>query len=278
MHLGSLATALGSWLDARVNKGRWLVRIEDIDTERCKPEHTHAILHALQSHGLQPDGEVWIQSTRHAQYQRALDQLLRAGRVYPCGCTRRDIDEANAHRPFGANRVYPGTCRHGLPPGKTPRAIRFCVPEEATHWTDWRLGPQTDRLCETSGDFVLKRGDGHWAYHLVVVVDDLASGVTHIVRGEDLAETTARQIAMYKALGAQPPSYVHLPVILAEDGQKLSKQTGAQALDCSNPIENLNRVWMHFGQEPMKGVDDVKDWLAKAIQQWPAVMQHLAYK
>ncbi|MCQ8895154.1 tRNA glutamyl-Q(34) synthetase GluQRS [Limnobacter humi] len=278
LHLGSLATALGSWLDARVNGGRWLVRIEDIDEERCKPEHSAAILHALNAHGLQADGDVWIQSARHVQYQQALDQLLRNGLVYPCGCTRRDIDEANAHRPFGTNRVYPGTCRHGLPSGTTPRALRFRVPHEPTQWTDWRLGSQTDKLEETSGDFVLKRGDGHWAYHLVVVVDDLASNVTHIVRGEDLADTTGRQVALFKALGATAPRYAHLPVILAEDGQKLSKQTGAQALDCAKPIDNLNRVWMHFGEQPMPAQGTVTDWLEQAMQKWPVVMQRLAHK
>lgn len=271
LHLGSLATALGSWLEARSQGGEWLVRIEDIDEERCKPEFTPLVLQALQIHGLHWDGEVWVQSQRHAIYAQHLRQLSEAGLVYPCACTRKDIDDANSHRAFGENRIYPGTCAGGMPTGKQARAIRFRCPQEAITWKDRRLGLITDNLQKGSGDFVLKRGDGFWAYHLVVVVDDMLSGVTHIVRGEDLADTTARQLALYRAFNAQAPQYWHLPVILADDGQKLSKQTGAKALDLSQPIENLNKVWTHLGHAPLQlpGKNPSPlDWLNAALQMW----------
>lgn len=274
LHLGSLATALGSWLEARSQGGEWLVRIEDIDEERCKPEFTPLILQALQAHGLAWDGEVWVQSQRHAVYAQHLHHLSEAGLVYPCACTRKEIDDANAHRAFGENRVYPGTCAKGMPAGRQARAIRFRCPQNVIEWQDRRLGLIQDNLQQSSGDFVLKRGDGFWAYHLVVVVDDMLSGVTHIVRGEDLADTTARQVALYRAFNAQTPQYWHLPVILADDGQKLSKQTGAEALDLSQPINNLNKVWTHLGYKPIypKANDTTRqtsaDWLNAALRVW----------
>lgn len=267
LHLGSLATALGSYLDIRTMGGEWLVRIEDIDPERCKPEYSDDILATLHKHGLYWDGEVLLQSQRQTYYQHVLDRLTKLGRTYPCGCTRKDLEAANANRPFGQSRVYPGTCRHGIPNGRSARAIRFVCPTSTVQWQDLRLGRVQESLAETSGDFVLKRGDGHWAYHLVVVVDDIASGVNHIVRGEDLADTTARQLALYDALEAERPTYWHLPVILAEDGQKLSKQTGAQALDANKAIDNLDRVWQHFGL-PAINAKGLSDWLEKAKPIW----------
>ncbi|WP_370260646.1 tRNA glutamyl-Q(34) synthetase GluQRS [Limnobacter sp.] len=269
LHLGSLATALGSWLDARMHQGRWLVRIEDIDTERCKPEWSEEILACLKAHGLVWHDEPWVQSRRHAAYQAALSKLAEQGATYPCACTRKDLEQANQHRAPGQHRIYPGTCRHGMPHGKHARTVRFICPNQAVHWHDHRRGLNTDHLPSTSGDFVLVRGDGHWAYHLAVVVDDLQSGVNHIVRGEDLADTTARQVAVWQALGGKfLPRYWHLPVILAEDGQKLSKQTGAAALEHKQALGNLNKVWTHFGLPPMQA-RSVEEWLALAIQRWP---------
>ncbi|HEX4916367.1 MAG TPA: tRNA glutamyl-Q(34) synthetase GluQRS [Limnobacter sp.] len=269
LHLGSLATALGSWLDARMHSGRWLVRIEDIDTERCKRQWSEEILQCLHAHGLRWDDTPWVQSQRGSAYSQALSSLTEKGLTYPCACTRKDLDQANLNRAPGQHRIYPGTCRQGLPPGRTARAVRFACPQQPVQWADHRLGLNTDHLPTTSGDFVLMRGDGQWAYHLAVVVDDLQSGVTHIVRGEDLAETTARQVAVWQALGGNvAPSYWHLPVILAEDGQKLSKQTGARALDHGTPIENLNAVWQHFGMKAPQ-TSTVSDWLTQALGQWP---------
>jgi glutamyl-Q tRNA(Asp) synthetase len=275
LHLGSLATALGSFLDAKVHHGQWLLRIEDIDEGRCDTASVEHIVHTLKRHGLQWQGEVWVQSQRHAVYEVALKQLSTLNLTYPCACTRKEIDEANALRAPGENRVYPGTCRHGMPAGREARATRFCCPPEPIEWRDHRFGLFEDNLNTSSGDFVLKRGDGFWAYHLVVVVDDLENRVSHIVRGEDLADTTARQIAMWKALqlgldrqtAIPPPAYWHLPVILAEDGQKLSKQTGALAVPEHDPVLNLNAVWQHFGLGTIKATTAMQ-WLELAAPVW----------
>ncbi|HEX4856581.1 MAG TPA: tRNA glutamyl-Q(34) synthetase GluQRS, partial [Limnobacter sp.] len=271
----SLATAVGSFLDARMHRGKWLLRMEDIDEGRCHASSVQHILHTLERHGLQWQGEVWVQSQRHQHYQAALDTLQSAGLVYSCGCTRQEIEAANSRRATHENRIYPGTCRHGLPAGRQARAVRFRCPDNTVDWHDHRLGDFRDDLNRSSGDFVLKRGDGFWAYHLVVVVDDMASGVTNIVRGEDLAGTTARQIALWRALQGtsadserhDPPAYWHLPVILAEDGQKLSKQTGATAVPEQDPVLNLNSVWRHFGLGEIKAYSPA-EWLAKATPVW----------
>lgn len=275
LHLGSLATALGSFLDARVHQGQWLLRIEDIDEGRCDAASVKHILHTLERHGLQWQGEVWVQSKRHAAYEAALKRLKTGNLTYPCACTRKEIEDANSLRAPCENRIYPGTCRHGMPAGRKARAIRFRCPVEPVQWQDHRLGRFEDDLNTSSGDFVLKRGDGFWAYHLVVVVDDLASKVTHIVRGEDLTDTTARQIAVWNALQSgletqaviKPPAYWHLPVILAEDGQKLSKQTGALAVPEHDPVLNLNSVWQHFGLGKIKATE-VTQWLELATPVW----------
>jgi glutamyl-Q tRNA(Asp) synthetase len=281
--LGSLATALGSFLDARGHHGQWLLRIEDIDEGRCDTASVEHIVHTLKRHSLEWQGEVWVQSKRHAVYEEALKHLTELNLTYPCACTRKEIDDANALRAPGENRIYPGTCRHGMPSGREARAIRFRCPPGPIEWQDHRLGLFHDDLNNSSGDFVLKRGDGFWAYHLVVVVDDMESKVSHIVRGEDLADTTARQIAVWKALQGKrggedptlassqtaitPPAYWHLPVILAEDGQKLSKQTGALAVPEQDPVMNLNTVWQHFGLGKIKATTTVQ-WLELATPVW----------
>lgn len=265
LHLGSLATALASYLHAKVNGGKWLVRIEDIDPERCKPEWSEEILNCLKAHGLFWDGEVVFQSKRIGAYEEALSLLEHKELTYPCACSRRDIELANRNRPFGQNRIYPGTCKHGIPEGKKPRAIRFRCPVAPIAWEDRVLGSQSDDLQNTSGDFVLLRGDGHWAYHLAVVVDDIASGVTDIMRGADLTDTTARQLALYDAMGAERPTHYHLPVILAADGQKLSKQTGAEPLNHATPVENLNRAWRHLGGAPINEPNP-QTWLTGALK------------
>lgn len=275
LHLGSLATALGSFLDAKVHQGQWLLRIEDIDEGRCDAASVKHILHTLERHGLQWQGEVWVQSKRHAAYEAALKRLNTGNLTYPCACTRKEIEDANSLRAPGENRIYPGTCRHGMPAGRKARAIRFRCPAKPVEWQDHRIGEFQDDLSITSGDFVLKRGDGFWAYHLVVVVDDLHSKVTHIVRGEDLTDTTARQIAVWNALQSgleaqaviKPPAYWHLPVILAEDGQKLSKQTGALAVPEHDPVLNLNTVWQHFGLDKIIATSAM-EWLDLAAPAW----------
>lgn len=267
LHLGSLATAVGSYLDAKLHQGKWLVRIEDIDEERCSTKWSEEIITTLGAHGLTSDEAPIIQTHRYAAYQSALDRLTQGGLTYPCACTRREIELANEGRPTGQNRLYPGTCANGIPEGRRARAMRFRCPRQSIHWNDIKMGLTVENLIETSGDFVLKRGDGFWAYHLAVAIDDIASQVTHVVRGQDLADTTARQVALYEAFNEKPPEYWHLPVILATDGQKLSKQTGAQALPNNQPLCNLNRIWEHFGL-PKVQANDPAQWLSQAIPVW----------
>ena len=247
LHAGSLVAALASWLDARAHGGQWLVRIEDVDTPRCVPGADLAILQQLADCGLVPNGPVLWQSQRHAAYQSALDSLVLKAWAYPCGCSRKDIETAieeaqarSVDRHQAA--VYPGTCRHGLN-GKPARAWRLDVQAvqtalglpALTHWGDRRLGPQPQNVCDAVGDFVLRRADGLWAYQLAVVVDDAAQGITHVVRGQDLADNTARQIVLQRALGLPTPQYLHTPLVLGANGEKLSKQNGALALALSNP-------------------------------------------
>ena len=257
LHAGSLVAALASWLDARAHGGVWWVRIEDVDTPRCIPGATDEILRQLASVGLLPDEAPWFQSRRGDAYAAALQQLIDAGPGHPmaygCACTRREIDLALAaagviHERHG-ERVYPGTCRpeRGGLHGRAPRAWRLHTgtpgtPEAVIAWTDRRLGPQQQDVAREVGDFVLQRADGLWAYQLAVVVDDAAQGISHVVRGEDLADNTPRQIALQRALGLPTPRYLHTPLVRAADGQKLSKQNGAAPVDLRDPAAALHRA------------------------------------
>ena len=236
LHAGSLAAALASWLDARAHGGCWLVRIEDVDAPRCVLGADQLILAQLAACGLRPDAPPLWQSTRGAAYAAAVDALLARGAAYPCGCTRREIESSLAApgRPRHAERVYPGTCRDGLH-GKPARALRLRTQQPdgsdaLIDWHDRRLGAQTQNVTREVGDFVLRRADGLWAYQLAVVVDDGWQGVTHVVRGEDLADNTPRQIHLQRALGLPLPSYLHTPLVRAPDGEKLSKGHGAKAI------------------------------------------------
>ena len=266
LHAGSLVAALASWLDvrARGERARWLVRIEDADTERCRPEHAGEILRQLAACGLHPDeAPVW-QTRRVALYDAALDRLRATGLAYPCGCTRKDIDAALAAQgrthARHAERIYPGTCRDGLH-GKPARAWRFASVRcqdaaGALHWHDRRLGAQQQDVAREVGDFILRRADGPWAYQLAVVVDDADQGITDVVRGEDLADNTARQILLQRALGLPRPRYLHTPLVLGPDGSKLSKQNGAAAIDTGTPaaaaaaLASAARTLGLAGQEP----------------------------
>ncbi|VTU26602.1 tRNA glutamyl-Q(34) synthetase GluQRS [Variovorax sp. PBL-E5] len=247
LHAGSMVAALASWLDVRARgpRARWLVRIEDADTERCLPGMGEAILAQLAACAMLPDAPPVWQTQRIGLYVKALERLAAAQLAYPCGCSRKDIDEAlvrqgMAHRRHG-ERVYPGTCRDGLH-GKPARAWRFAAtkfqatqPSGALRWRDRRLGDQQQDVAHEVGDFVLRRADGPWAYQLAVVVDDADQGVTDIVRGADLADNTARQILLQRALGLPTPSYLHAPLVLGADGDKLSKQNGASPVDTASP-------------------------------------------
>jgi glutamyl-Q tRNA(Asp) synthetase len=254
LHAGSLVAALASWLDAHAHEGRWWVRIEDVDTPRCVPGADETILQQLRSCGLVPDGQVIWQSQRAQAYSAALEELIAKGWAYPCGCSRKEVETAiESATPQTLTRhkdtVYPGTCRAGLN-GKPARAWRLNVQAvqtalgmpETTHWQDRRLGAQQQNVGREVGDFVLRRADGLWAYQLAVVVDDAAQGVTHVVRGEDLADNTARQIVLQRALGLPTPQYLHTPLVLGANGEKLSKQNGARPLDLSDPLAALNQA------------------------------------
>ena len=274
LHAGSLVAALASWLDARAHGGAWLVRMEDVDTPRCVPGADRLILQQLADCGLVSDGPVLWQSQRGPAYQQALDKLIAEQHAYPCACSRKDIAAAlaNAHKPRHGELVYPGTCRpeHGGLRGRTARAWRFFIPSDQApvHWHDRRLGTQQQDVARDVGDFVLKRADGLWAYQLAVVVDDAAQGVTHVVRGEDLADNTPRQMLLQTALGLPTPCYLHTPLVLAADGQKLSKQTGAAALDLSDPLAALNRAAQALGLPPAEGTPQAA--LATWTAAWPS--------
>lgn len=235
LHAGSLVAALASWLDARAHGGLWLVRVEDVDFTRTVPGAAQRILQQLADCGLHPDHPPLWQSQRDAAYQQALDALVQAGLAYPCGCSRAEILAALAAQgrlpSRGEEAVYPGTCRNGLQ-GRTPRSWRVRLPDDGQQplrWMDRRLGAQSQVLSQEVGDFVLKRADGAWAYQLAVVVDDAQQGVTDVVRGEDLVGSTARQIELQRLLGLPTPRYLHTPLVLDAQGEKLSKHQGAAA-------------------------------------------------
>ena len=298
LHAGSLVAALASWLDARAHRGQWLVRIEDVDTPRCVPRADQSILAQLAAVGLYPDEAPLYQSQRSAAYQDALDQLVTQGLAFACSCTRQDIAQALAAsgqaRPRHGELVYPGTCRHGLD-GRSARTWRFLtensqqkmllpqpirglsaidsIANQAVHWTDRCLGTQSQNVSQAVGDFVLKRADGLWAYQLAVVVDDAAQGITHVVRGQDLLDNTARQIMLQQALGLARPEYLHTPLVLGAQGDKLSKQNGASAVDTTHPVIALQQAGQVLGLAANLHAATPAEWLRQAVPLWAD--QHL---
>ena len=272
LHAGSLVAALASWLDARAHGGTWLVRIEDVDKPRCVPGADEEILRQLAACGLLPDEPPEWQSRREALYQEALDRLVAGGEAYPCACSRKDIELAwrlqGRSRERHGELVYPGTCRGGLH-GKVPRAWRFRVPAGTVAWTDRRVGTHLQDVAREVGDFVLKRADGLFAYQLAVVVDDAAQAITHVVRGEDLVDNTPRQLLLQRALGYPQPAYLHMPLVLGANGEKLSKQNGAAPLDLRDPLAALRAAGraLRLGDAPGASVGE---WLAAATAAWHA--------
>ncbi|TSE25096.1 Glutamyl-Q tRNA(Asp) synthetase [Tepidimonas sediminis] len=278
LHAGSLVAALASWLDARAHGGRWLVRLEDVDAPRCVPGAGEAILAQLAACGLQPDEPVEWQSRRGAAYEAALQRLVARGWAYPCACTRQAIEAAWAARGVPRQRhaalPYPGTCRpeRGGLRGQAPRAWRLHVGRVIADlglpvplaWHDRRLGAQAQDVEAAVGDFVLKRADGLWAYQLAVVVDDAAQGISDVVRGEDLADNTPRQIVLQRALGVPTPRYLHTPLVRGANGEKLSKQNGAQPLDLRDPLAALAAAAAVLGLPPPAGA------LHAALAGWTA--------
>ena len=274
LHDGSLVAAMASWVDARAHHGKWLLRIEDIDTPRVVADADRTIMRQLQSLGMQWDDEPVWQSARRHLYQAAFDTLMRKGMVYGCACTRQEIRDALAFdhlKSTGAasvsERPYPGTCRAGITEGRRPRSWRFRVPDIIETFDDRWMGPQHQHLPTEAGDFILKRADGLWAYQLAVVVDDGLQGVTDVVRGADLLSSTARQRALARALGQACPRVMHVPLVLDAAGNKLSKQNHAPALDCEAPIATLNRAWQRLGFLPI-AADNIGSFWSTAIEAW----------
>ena len=251
LHFGSLVAALASKLEALANGGQWLLRMEDVDAPRCSQSNADEIQRALEIFGFKWDGALVWQSQRTAAYAVALEQLRGSGDVFPCACTRRELADAEIHSlAIDGASLYPGTCRKGLALGKSARAWRVAVGDAPISFTDAVQGRIESLLSKDVGDFVLRRADNIFAYQLAVVVDDAATGITHVVRGADLLRSTARQIFLQQCLGLTTHAYTHIPIAVNVAGEKLSKQTGATALDTRNPAAELVTALQFLAQSP----------------------------
>lgn len=263
LHAGSLAAALASFIDARAHHGQWLIRIEDVDTGRCKKEWADDILQTLSALQMHSDGEIVWQSSRIDRYTDVLNQLITSGKAYGCSCTRLEIEKANEALGLKSNH-YPGTCRTGAK--SAIRSWRFLTNHEKVTFTDRWLGEYSQDVETEVGDFVIKRADGLFAYQLAVVVDDHDCGVTDIVRGADLIDNTPRQIALMRALGWPVPRYMHIPLVLNDRQEKLSKQAGARPLGNDLMLE-LAHAWRHLGFEEIRA-DSFEAFYQEASLQW----------
>ena len=271
LHFGSLVSAVGSYLEARRAGGKWLLRIEDIDPPREVAGSAQRIIDDLARLGLEADGPVLYQSSRLTAYQETIEQLLRQGLAYPCGCSRKDLPESG---------IYPGTCRNGIPPGREPRSIRLRVDTGNCSFRDRVQGLVSGPLADPGGDFVIRRADGFYAYQLAVVVDDHYQGVTQVVRGADLLDSTARQISLQRALGLPTPEYMHLPVAVSADGKKLSKRSRTDPVKHREPALAVSEALQFLGQQPPPRMSLAGLW-EWAIEHWdnaliPHVMTRLA--
>lgn len=245
LHFGSMVAAIGSFCDARSNAGMWRLRIDDLDGPRVAIDAVDSILRSLEAFALEWDGEIVYQSSRSGAYHAALHRLRNAGHVFACACSRKEITGTGT-----AGQVYPGTCRNGLPHGRPARALRLHTQDVAVSFDDWLHGSIARQLARDIGDFVLYRADGVYAYHLACALDDAEQGVTHVVRGADLIDSTPPQIYLQRLLGLSTPAYLHLPVALGDSGVKLSKQTLAQAVNNQAPARTIHAVLDFLGQEP----------------------------
>lgn len=285
LHAGSLVAALGSWLDARKNQGKWLLRMEDLDTPRCIPGADQEILRQLLACGLNWDEEPSWQSKHQERYKKALEHLNTLQIIYSCTCSRQDIANAleaqGAFTPRNQEIVYPGTCRpQEIHPYENENTLlaevawRLALPGDLTiHFEDVALGKQSQNLNREAGDFVLRRRDGIFTYQLAVVVDDAEQGINSVVRGADLLNNTARQIHLQKILGYSTPTYLHLPLVLDEHGEKLSKQTLASAIHTENDqqaLQELRKAAKHLGLRDLPDGKDtsIAEWLLAATQAW----------
>ena len=269
LHFGSLIAAVGSFLQARSQQGEWWVRVENIDPPREAAGAIDAILYSLEAHGLVWDGEVQYQSTRQDRYAAALDELQRMGRLYACQCSRLQIALATDHR--GGPLIYPGTCRSKPPFGRGPYARRVVTEESTIQFEDTIQGKQCINLEMASGDFVLQRRDGLYSYQLAVALDDVEQGMTEVVRGSDLLDSTPRQIFIQQLFGFTPPRYTHLPIAIdPASGEKLSKQNLAPPLQDIQASQNLWLALDFLGQQPPAELhySSVEEMLGWAMSHW----------
>ena len=248
LHFGSLVAAVGSYLDAKFNDGQWVVRIEDLDRQREIKGAASHILHILEALGMEWDGQVVYQSQRLAHYQAALDELNQRDLIYSCVCSRKEIADSSI---VGINGpIYPGTCSGDSIFTKDVRTLRVRTHHEPIIFEDFLRGLYIQNLKQEIGDFILRRADGIYAYQLAVVVDDAQQGITHVVRGADLLDSTPRQIFLQQLLGYDTPHYMHLPVVINTAGEKLSKQTRAPAIELSCALMYLVQAMRFLGQNP----------------------------
>lgn len=268
LHFGSLVAAVGSYIDAKAHRGEWLLRIEDIDQPRVVSGAADAIMRTLEALGLNWDGEVIYQSQRHEAYRAALDQLQSLGVLYSCNCSRREIADSAINS--ASSLVYRGNCRNGMRPGRSSYALRVKTDDEPVSFYDRLQGNCSLRLESQVGDFVLLRADNIFAYQLAVVVDDADEGISDVVRGADILDSTPRQIYLQKLLGLPTPSYLHLPVAVNDRGEKLSKQTLAPAVEVNNPLPLLFKVLEFLGQQPPHEIlqGDLTSFWSWAITHW----------
>lgn len=257
LHFGSLLTAVASYCDAKANHGQWLVRIEDTDIPRIFPNSETHILSCIDAFQFEPDAEIIFQKNRFEIYEQVLEQLKQFDAIYACQCTRKML---------GSNHIYAGTCRD-LNLEFADQAIRLKVTDQQICFEDRLQGRQCSNLLHELGDFVLKRRDGIISYQLAVVVDDYLQGISHVVRGADLLDNTARQIWLGSLLGYPNLSYMHLPLAMNDQGQKLSKQNLAQALDITQAPKLLQQAILALGQ-PAVELDQPRIMLQQAVQQW----------
>lgn len=262
LHVGSLLAALASYLDARNKGGQWLVRMEDLDRPRNKTGAAEHILQTLTAHGLEWDGKVLTQSEHEARYQRQIDSWLDQGLAYYCDCSRSDLSTHNG--------IYPGTCRARNLPAAGNHAVRIRVTDDPVIFTDRLQGTISQRLESELGDFVIRRRDGVIAYQLAVVMDDIAQGVTDIVRGADLLDSTPRQLWLYRLLGATPPEYLHIPLVMARQGQKLSKRLGSAPIDPAQAPASIFAALAALQQQPPAALQQATatELLAWAVEHW----------
>lgn len=271
LHAGSLVAALASYCDALAHAGDWLLRIEDIDPPREVPGAAQHIVDTIRTLGMHWSRDIVYQSTRDLAFATAFARLSARGLVYPCACTRSEIAAHATRKTADGEYVYPGNCAHGLAPDRAPRAWRLRMPDDTITFVDRWAGRLSENPARETGDIVIRRADGLWAYQLAVVVDDIDAGVTDIVRGDDLLHSTARQIVLRHALRARAGRYLHLPVLRNANGEKLSKQTHAAPIDASQPLAALESAAHHLGM-PVQADTLAAFWRA-APRAWEALLR-----